>query len=345
MSCIYMMLKIKPTQKVVFINNKGGVGKTTLSYNVACKLWDKWYKTLLIDADPQCNMTFLALGKMKYAEMGLFGGDTIYKVFEKIIQGSWDIQIVQPINIRNNLDILPWHLSFWDVDDILATSYGEIMSSVSSLRWFMVTSAFQRYINEIALRNNYEIVIIDVSPSTTWSLNKTILLSSDFFVTICNPDLFSKQWIVNLGDKILSWKRERKNMELIASRNEHVSFQNMLADNLTYMGYIVNEYNVYKEEVISDHDKRIKDMDSDLRKVSLELSRNGLIQASAEQPIGMTQDYARIAAMGQEKHKPMYEFEDTDVSAKGSIELLHKCKDQIESLVNEFITRISYRWK
>lgn len=38
MSCIYMMLKIKPTQKVVFINNKGGVGKTTLSYNVACKL-------------------------------------------------------------------------------------------------------------------------------------------------------------------------------------------------------------------------------------------------------------------------------------------------------------------
>ena len=62
----------------------------------------------------------------------------------------------------------------------------------------MVTSAFQRYINEISLKNNYDIVLIDVSPSMTGSLNKTILLSVDFFATICNPDLFSKQGIVNL---------------------------------------------------------------------------------------------------------------------------------------------------
>gem|GEM_PF-4500055 len=39
---------------------------------MACKLGDKGYKTLLIDADPQCNMTFLSLGKMRYTELGLF---------------------------------------------------------------------------------------------------------------------------------------------------------------------------------------------------------------------------------------------------------------------------------
>ncbi|MFC2494994.1 MAG: ParA family protein [Candidatus Absconditicoccaceae bacterium] len=335
-------MDIKPTQKVVFINNKGGVGKTTLSYNVACKLGDKGHKTLLIDADPQCNMTFLSLGKMRYTELGLFGGDTIYRVFERIIQGSGDIQIVQPINIRPNLDLLPGHLSFGDVDDILTTSYGEILSSVSSSRGFMVTSAFQRYINEISLKNNYDIVLIDVSPSMTGSLNKTILLSVDFFATICNPDLFSKQGIVNLGDKILTWKRERKNMELIAARSQNIPFQNMLTDNLTYMGYIVNEFNVYKDEVISDHDMWIKDMGKDLRRISLELSRNGLIDLSANSPIGMTQDYSRIAAMGQQQHKPMYEFNDEDVGAKGSIELLHKCKDQMEELAHEFIERISH---
>ena len=339
------MMDIKPTQKVVFINNKWWVWKTTLSYNVACKLGDKGYKTLLIDADPQCNMTFLSLGKMRYTELGLFWWDTIYRVFERIIQWSWDIQIVQPINIRSNLDLLPWHLSFGDVDDILTTSYGEILSSVSSSRWFMVTSAFQRYINEISLKNNYDIVLIDVSPSMTGSLNKTILLSADFFVTICNPDLFSKQGIVNLWDKILTWKRERKNMELIAARSQNIPFQNMLTDNLTYMWYVVNEFNVYKDEVISDHDMWIKDMSEDLRRISLELSRNWLIELSASSPIGMTQDYSRIAAMGQQKHKPMYEFNDEDVWAKWSMELLHKCKDQMEELVDEFITRISYWWR
>ena len=338
------MLKIKPTQKVVFINNKWGVGKTTISYNVACKLWELWYKTLLVDGDPQCNMTFLALWKMKYADMGLFWWETIYKVFENIILWSWDIQIVQPINIRQNLDLLPGHLSFWDVDDILTTSYWEIMSSVASLRWFMVTSAFQRYINEISVRNNYDIVIIDVSPSMTGALNKTILLSSDFFVTICNPDLFSKQWIVNLCDKVIGWKRDRKNMEILAKRHDNLPFQNVLSDSLTYMGYVVNEYNVYKEEMITDHDKWIKDMEWDLKRVSLELSRNGLIELSAVSPIWMTQDYWRIAAMGQEEHKPMYEFEDSDVGVKWSIELMHKCRDQIDLLVNEFVSRLSRRW-
>jgi hypothetical protein len=38
-----------------------------------------------------------------------------------------------------------------------------------------------------------------------------------------------------------------------------------------------------------------------------------LIELSASSPIGMTQDYSRIAAMGQQKHKPMYEFNDEDV--------------------------------
>jgi hypothetical protein len=38
------------------------------------------------------------------------------------------------------------------VDDILTTSYGEISSAVSSERGFMVISAFQRYVNEIAMQ-------------------------------------------------------------------------------------------------------------------------------------------------------------------------------------------------
>jgi cellulose biosynthesis protein BcsQ len=45
-------------KSIVFFNNKGGVGKTTLSCNIASFLNDKMGKrTLLIDADPQCNAT------------------------------------------------------------------------------------------------------------------------------------------------------------------------------------------------------------------------------------------------------------------------------------------------
>jgi cellulose biosynthesis protein BcsQ len=81
-----MQPSIKPIQKIIFLNNKGGVGKTTISFNIACKIADMGYKTLLIDADPQCNLTLLALGAMKYEELGLFSHDTIYTVFQPLIE-------------------------------------------------------------------------------------------------------------------------------------------------------------------------------------------------------------------------------------------------------------------
>lgn len=45
---------------IVFFNNKGGVGKTTLACNVASYLQNETnLKIILIDADPQCNATQL----------------------------------------------------------------------------------------------------------------------------------------------------------------------------------------------------------------------------------------------------------------------------------------------
>ena len=45
---------------VSFINYKGGVGKTTSAYHVACCLAQHHsQKVLMIDIDPQTNLTFL----------------------------------------------------------------------------------------------------------------------------------------------------------------------------------------------------------------------------------------------------------------------------------------------
>jgi cellulose biosynthesis protein BcsQ len=48
--------------KTVLFNHKGGVSKTTTSYNLGWMLASKGYRVLLVDADPQCNLSGLVLG-------------------------------------------------------------------------------------------------------------------------------------------------------------------------------------------------------------------------------------------------------------------------------------------
>ena len=38
-------------------NNKGGVGKTTLSFHLAHALAELGHRVLMVDLDPQCNLT------------------------------------------------------------------------------------------------------------------------------------------------------------------------------------------------------------------------------------------------------------------------------------------------
>ena len=105
-------MKFTRTKKLVFFNNKGGVGKTTLAYNTAVKFSETGYKTVLVDLDPQCNLSKLSLGKT--FEENLFSNSlkTIYSVLNGVVRGGSDID--KSINfekIKDNLFILPGSLN------------------------------------------------------------------------------------------------------------------------------------------------------------------------------------------------------------------------------------------
>lgn len=46
---------------ITVFNNKGGVGKTTLTFHLAHALGELGKRVLLIDLDPQCNLSIIAL--------------------------------------------------------------------------------------------------------------------------------------------------------------------------------------------------------------------------------------------------------------------------------------------
>ena len=53
-------------------NNKGGVGKSTLSYHLGYTLSELGHKVLMVDLDPQCNLTICAMME-----------DSLHQIWEK----------------------------------------------------------------------------------------------------------------------------------------------------------------------------------------------------------------------------------------------------------------------
>ena len=49
------------TKRIALFNHKGGVSKTTTTFNLGWMLAEKGHKVVLVDADPQCNLTGMVL--------------------------------------------------------------------------------------------------------------------------------------------------------------------------------------------------------------------------------------------------------------------------------------------
>jgi cellulose biosynthesis protein BcsQ len=55
---------------ISIFNNKGGVGKTTMTFHLGHALAAMGHKTLIIDFDPQCNLTILEWTKSSFTTSG-----------------------------------------------------------------------------------------------------------------------------------------------------------------------------------------------------------------------------------------------------------------------------------
>lgn len=338
---------IKSPQFVTFINNKWWVWKTTISYNVANYLADNWYKVLIVDSDPQCNMTLLSLWVNKYSELWLFENSTIYNIVKPQIEWKWDIDFsIKPVKLTDNLDILPGNQQFTNYDDILNTSYSEAITNV--IRWFTGISWLSRYINELAIKEKYDIVIFDVSPSLVGSINKTIFLMSDFFVLVSNPDLFSEQWAMNLWEKASRRKDQWSSISQIAKReSSSVPASHLLKWNPLFLWYIINSFKIYAEQPISDQRIWIENIKPKINKfLSQEHTVNWLWEVSYSQPLWTTQDYWRLPSIWQREHKPLYKITNSEVrNTIWSIEVLEQCKKDMEDLCKNIVDRLSKRGK
>lgn len=203
----WLRLKAKDMAKVIALfNNKGGVGKTTTLWNLATSLAEKDKKVLIIDFDPQCNLSIAALGDKEFSKLlessqELPYGKTIRSFALPYIQQSapGTAYIAKPKfgsqkNLKN-LDIVPGDFWLNNFSDIL--SVGTDVIGGSGLYRFLMPSSLIDAV-EREYNTHYDFVLIDLPPSFN-TLVRAALYSSDYFLVPCTPDLFSAYCVGLIG--------------------------------------------------------------------------------------------------------------------------------------------------
>lgn len=198
---------------IVLFNNKGGVGKTTLTGNVAAYIAKRMNKKVcVIDCDPQCNVTQLFLGDDKtidlYWNNKPFDADfeikTLIDIVRPLMEGDASIDAnVVPVPSETNrfgVDFVPGHPQFSKIEDNLSRAWGDL--TAQKIGGFRITHWLSEYLSQIS--NRYDYAFVDVGPSLG-SINRSVLCGADFFLTPLGADVFSLLGIRNIAQWNKSW--------------------------------------------------------------------------------------------------------------------------------------------
>ncbi|MCE9932461.1 ParA family protein, partial [Aeromonas salmonicida] len=196
-------------QQICFFNHKGGVSKTTTAFNLGWMLADKGKRVLLVDCDPQCNLTGMVLGYKgsdDFVEIYERGGvrnikDGLAPAFESRPAMIEPVEC-EPVSGQPNMYLLPGHIGLAEYEVTLGIAQ-ELSGSLVTLQ--NLPGSLHYLFQITAEKYNIDYILVDMSPSLG-AINQNLLMTSDFFLVPMAPDYFSVMATDSLAKVLPKWK-------------------------------------------------------------------------------------------------------------------------------------------
>lgn len=229
-----------PTKIISLFNHKGGVSKTTTAFNLGWALAERGKRVLLVDADPQCNLTGMVLS--------LSGQEELQEFYTKNPNANV-YDTVRPAFSGSPIPLAPAHPAstthkemFLFAGHIGLATYEPELSMAQKLIGAMpilsnLPGALGHLMRITAEAINAEYVLVDMSPSIG-ALNQNLLMQSDFFIVPTSPDFFCYMAIESLAAIIPQW---HATAELIRKQNPGLTYK-MPPTSPRFIGMISQRY-------------------------------------------------------------------------------------------------------
>ncbi|QRY83755.1 AAA family ATPase [Tsukamurella tyrosinosolvens] len=257
------------TQIISVFNHKGGVSKTTTAFNIGWMLAKQGSTVILVDADPQCNLTGVALGletdwasiddseeeasmsselfEEKQESSQDFWTENISKTLFGALRPAFDseprvLEAVEciPLSKQPNLYLLPGHLRLGEYEVQLGIAQ-ELATSMNALR--NLPGAIYYLLERTSEKLEADYVIIDMSPSLG-SLNQNLVCISDSLIIPSAPDFFSIMSLQSLARVLprwIKWARQAAQSETLAE-----AAYPFPAPRLKVLGEVIQRFRLYK---------------------------------------------------------------------------------------------------
>lgn len=177
---------------VTFANIKGGIGKTTLSYNFGEYLAFHGYKVLFMDLDQQSSLSRNYKGvtdDQKHSVEAIFN---IYN-FEKVEPKIW--------HVKKNIDIISGASRLDKIQSQLVTY---------SNKYVILYQWLQRHYDDVVAK--YDYMIIDCHPDLGIATSNAVVVSDTIFAPV-KPEKYAFQSLKDFIGRLDSLKQEVVNIQ------------------------------------------------------------------------------------------------------------------------------------
>ena len=315
---------------IAFFNNKGGVGKTTLSYHLSWMFGELGYSVVAADLDPQANLTTMFLDEDRLEELWPDGDhpQSILGSVSPILRGLGDISEPHVEEVNDSLGLLVGDLGLSRFEARLSAAWPGCLDGDEAA--FRTESAFYRTILRAAEVREADLVLVDVGPNLG-ATNRAAIIAANFVVFPLAPDLFSLQGLRNLGPTLREWRQEWKDR---VERLPDGSRLSLPSADIAPAGYIVMQHAVLGGRPVQAYRKWLRRIPEVYRAEALDGANPGTVAAADDDLncLATLKHYRSLMPMAQEARKPIFHLKAADGALGGHIHAVQDCYRDFEDL-------------
>jgi cellulose biosynthesis protein BcsQ len=294
-----------PAIRLAIFNHKGGVGKTTLTVNIAAAVADLGKRVLLVDSDPQCNLTAYLIEESVVDDLldksDTPQGQTIWSAIKPISESTGEIKLIKPFELGDTLQLLAGDVRLVEFEQDLGVFWGECYQR--KVRGFRGITALSDLVDQVCAGNNIDYVFYDSGPNIG-ALNRVIILDCDFVIVPVACDLFSLRAIRTLGHSLSGWISDWEIIAAIAPEEIET-----LVGRPKLLGYIPQRFRIYRGVPSAEYAKAFPQIEARVQTdvvARLVAIDPALVPFTLSQlKLGEVRDFGSLAAASQAQGRPI----------------------------------------